>query len=70
MLVDVQRPQVGIIEQRGGVEVDGTLAATIRTQRPLRVDEPPVLWPWGRKERCVLVHRKKNYSSGDGMGKF
>lgn len=41
MLVDVQRSQIGIIQQTLRLQIDGRLAATFVAQRPLRIDETP-----------------------------
>lgn len=41
MFVDVQRPQVRIVQQPLRLQVDRRLAAALVAQRPLRIDEAP-----------------------------
>ena len=38
--------QAGVVEQRGGLDVDGTLPEALAALRPLGVDQTPETWPW------------------------
>ena len=42
--VELEVFEVGVIEQTGGLYVDGRLLTTLRAQSPVRVHPSPELW--------------------------
>ncbi|MPC98323.1 hypothetical protein E2C01_093689 [Portunus trituberculatus] len=46
VLVNVQLAEVWVVEESGGVQIDGTLPPPVSAQRPLWVNKSPELRSW------------------------